>query len=101
MDPLQPLREKLDSIDRELVTKIAQRLSICNEIAHVKHQHGIPMMQPHRVDYVYKRCSELGQSHGVSGDFIVEIYRLIISETCRLEDEIISSISDSSSIGSP
>lgn len=90
-DPLQGLRAELDALDNQLVITLAKRLQQCDLIARVKREHGIPMMQPHRIDYVRERCAALGRAHDVSPDFIVDIYKLIIAETCRREDLIIDS----------
>jgi len=89
MDPLHDLRIKLDDIDGDLVKKLVDRLKICDQIAEVKRDNRIPMMQPHRIDYVRKRCANLAGIHGVNQAFIEDIYALIIDEACRRQTEII------------
>ncbi len=94
IDPLQELRMELDAIDEELVKKLAERLQLCDTIGDVKRSYGIPMMQPHRIDHVHARCAALGKAHGVSVEFMTQIYSVIIAETCRRENDIIGSNSE-------
>ena len=89
MKELEPLRTRIDELDRTLVELVGQRQTICREVAEIKKRHGIPMMQSARVEQVLDRVSALGLSHDVSPDLLRQLYRLIIAEACRLEDEII------------
>lgn len=88
---LEALRGDLDAIDARLLETIHARLQCCQRIGHHKKQHGVPMMQPHRIGVVQRRAAEFATSRGVSGSFLKELYDLIIAETCRLEDQIIGS----------
>ena len=94
MDSLEKFREDLDRVDKQLVELLVRRLDICSEVAKFKKAHGIPMMQPHRVEYVKHRCANLAVSHGLDSEFITRLYTLIINEACRLENEIIDSSED-------
>lgn len=86
---LDPFRERIDNIDRQITTLLADRLQVCAEVAAYKKQHAIPMMQPDRVEAVKDRCAALGASKGLRAEFVKELYGRIIDEACRLEDEII------------
>jgi len=88
---LEALRCDLDAIDARLLQTIHARLQCCKRIGHHKKQHGVPMMQPHRIGVVQRRAAEFAASHGVSGSFLKALYDLVIAETCRLEDQIIGS----------
>lgn len=86
---LQKLREELDGVDRRLLEIIRFRLDCCARIGHHKKLHGVPMLQPHRIDIVQRRAEEFASVHGLSAEFLRALYECIIEETCRLEDEII------------
>jgi len=86
---LEDFRNGIDMLDRQLIEVLGQRFEICRKIAHFKREQDIPMMQSGRVEAVKLQCRNLARQHGVSEDFITEIYTLIIAESCRLEDEII------------
>jgi chorismate mutase-like protein len=86
---LAPFRHRLDEIDRQLTTLLAERFRVCAEVARYKKQHGIPMMQPDRVEAVKQRCAKLGAEKGLRPDFVRTLYSCIIQEACELEDAII------------
>lgn len=83
------LREKLDRTDERLLEEIRKRIETCVEIAHVKRENSIPMMQPHRIGVVQDRAAGFAEQHGMSPDFLRELYEVIIAETCRVEDIVI------------
>jgi chorismate mutase-like protein len=86
---LAPYRDQLNEIDETLVTLVAERLTICAQVAHTKRRHGIAMMQPDRVEEVKSRCAKLGAEQGLDPEFVRALYGLIIAEACALEDRII------------
>ncbi|SOE06210.1 chorismate mutase [Variovorax sp. YR752] len=86
---LQSLRDELDGLDRTLLETLRQRLVCCCRIGLHKRNHAIPMMQPHRIGVVQERAAVFAAEHGMSPSFLRALYELIITETCRLEDEII------------
>jgi 4-amino-4-deoxychorismate mutase len=89
MDPLEKYRREIDSLDAQLVGVIARRLDVCRKVAGFKKESSIPMMQPERVEQVKQRCIKLGISQGIDPNFVMELYNLIIRETCKLETSII------------
>nr|WP_202877281.1 chorismate mutase [Brevibacillus laterosporus] len=89
MKQLEQFRVEINQLDAKLVELLGQRFSVCLEVAQFKKEQQIPMMQPDRIEIVKQSCRELGQQHGVNGDFIDSLYTLIIGEACRLETEII------------
>ena len=88
-DALEALRAKLDAIDVTLLDTLRRRIGVCVDIAVHKREHGVPMMQPHRIGVVQRRAAEYGAEHDINRDFLRELYDLIIAETCRVEDEVI------------
>ncbi len=87
---LDLLRARLEAIDERLLDTLRERLECCVQIAHYKRENGIPMMQPHRIDLVQQRAARYAAEHGISADFLRSLYDLIIAETCRVEDIIIT-----------
>jgi len=83
------LRGELDDLDRTLLETLRRRLDCCCRIGLHKRDHAIPMMQPHRIGVVQARAAAFAAAHGMNADFLRSLYELIITETCRLEDEII------------
>lgn len=91
---LERLRAELDQIDERLLETLHDRLQCCARIARHKRAHVIPMMQPQRVAFVRNRVATFAEDHGISPEFLLAVYSLIISETCRLENLIIGAGAD-------
>ncbi|KAA9005471.1 chorismate mutase family protein [Paenibacillus spiritus] len=86
---LEALRGELDKIDVQLLNTIKARLDCCVQIALHKREHHIPMMQPNRIHFVHERAAQFAEASHIRADFLRQLYELIISETCRVEDIII------------
>jgi 4-amino-4-deoxychorismate mutase len=89
MEQLVQFRKELDELDGRLIETLAQRFAICRRVAEYKAEHRIPMMQPGRVLEVKKRAVQRAVPAGLTEQFALDLYDLIISEACRMEDEII------------
>ena len=93
---LETLRAELDRIDAEFLGALGARVAVCRSIAHYKREHGVPMMQPHRIGVVQQRAALFGEANGLDLTFMKRLYDLIIGETCRIEDLIIDAGTDGS-----
>ncbi|MFI5507420.1 chorismate mutase family protein [Mycobacterium sp. NPDC051804] len=89
-DTLETLRAELDRIDAHFLAALGARVDVCRSIAHYKRAHGVPMMQPHRIGVVQERAARFAEANGLDLTFMKQFYDLIIGETCRIEDLIIS-----------
>jgi chorismate mutase len=90
VEDLESLRAQLDALDQVLLDTVRDRIRCCIRIADVKRRHGVPMMQPHRIEIVQQRAASYGAEHGVDATFLQRLYDLIIAETCRVEDLVIA-----------
>jgi chorismate mutase len=89
---LEPFRRRLDTIDDEIAKLLGERLQICREVAVHKSEQGIPMMQPDRVKVVRERYLARGAEHDLPPEFSSDLFELLISTTCRLEDELMDEL---------
>lgn len=89
MQNLDSYREQIDQLDTRLTEILADRFSVCKDVARFKKEHGISMMQMQRVNLVKQRAAERGVRYGMRPEFMVALYELIIGEACALEDLII------------
>jgi chorismate mutase len=85
---LDGFRERLDPIDEEIARLLGERFQICREVAEYKSRHGIPMMQPERVEQVRARYLARGAEANLPAGFTGDLFELLIAATCRLEDEL-------------
>jgi chorismate mutase/isochorismate pyruvate lyase len=89
---LEPFRCRLDGIDDQIAKLLGERLQICREVAAYKSEHGIPMMQPERVQIVRQRYLDRGAEHNLPEEFSSDLFDLLIATTCRLEDELMDEL---------
>ncbi len=93
MDKLFLFRSQIDIIDELLIDLVSRRIAICKEVAHYKKGNAIPMMQAARVEAVLERAEMRASRCGLAPGLATELYKSIIQEACRLEDEIIGTTS--------
>lgn len=86
---LEPFRRRLDELDDEIARLLGERFEVCREVARYKREHGIPMMQPARVEQVRARYLERGERANLPEDFTAALFELLIGATCKMEDELI------------
>ena len=89
MNQLDQFRQEIDTLDSQIIEALGKRFEVCRQVAHFKKAENIPMMQPGRVEEVKKNRQELGVKYSVDVNFMLNLYDLIIQESCRIEDEII------------
>ena len=97
MSGLEPFRRRLDGIDDEIARLLGERFEICREVALYKRAHGIPMMQPGRVEEVRARYLARGAQADLPVEFTDDLFDLLIAATCKAEDELM----DSEAAGAP
>ena len=83
------MRDILNIIDESIVMLLGRRYEICRKVGLLKKHHGIPMMQPERVQEVINRCIVAGENANVPAELTEKIYKLIIEHACAMETEII------------
>jgi chorismate mutase len=88
MSGLEPFRRRLDVLDDEIARLLGERFDICREVALYKSAHGIPMMQPDRVEIVRARYLARGAEAELPADFTGDLFDLLIAATCKAEDEL-------------
>ncbi len=93
MNGLDPFRRRLDALDEGIARLLGERFEVCREIAHYKHAHDIPMMQPDRVAEVRARYLGRAAEVNLPTDFVADLFELLIAATCEMEDELIAAFS--------
>ncbi|KAE9530291.1 bifunctional chorismate mutase/prephenate dehydrogenase [Testudinibacter aquarius] len=85
MQPLQPLRDEIDKVDRELLGLLEKRLSLVAEVGQVKHQHGLPVYAPEREAEMLAARRQEAEKMGISPDLIEDLLRRIMRESYQNE----------------
>lgn len=82
---IQTLRKKINEIDIEIITLLANRLSIVNEIGKIKKEKGIKPLDLNRWDEITKRRKLLAKELNIDEYFIERIYKLIHAKSLEIE----------------
>jgi chorismate mutase/prephenate dehydratase len=84
MDPLIPLREKIDGLDGEIVALLNQRLALAAEIGRHKRDAGGEIYVPEREDAVLRKVAALNAGP-LKPEALQAVYREIMSAAIALE----------------
>jgi chorismate mutase / prephenate dehydrogenase len=85
---LEELRMKIDAINRELIELFGKRLELTKEVARVKKEKNLPVLDESREALQYEALRKLAKDRGLSPMIIEEVFRLFIDYS-RLEMAIV------------
>ena len=85
--PLNPLREKIDQVDRELIALLSERLKLVAEVGKVKSEHGIPVYAPEREKAMIEARRTEAEMQGVPADLIEDVLRRVMRESYANENK--------------
>jgi len=87
-DPLQPIREKIDAHDRQLVELLNSRLALAAEIGKLKRTSGGQIYVPEREDAVLRKVAALNKGP-IKNEALQAIYREVMSAAIALEKPLL------------
>ncbi|MBL9204463.1 MAG: prephenate dehydratase [Opitutaceae bacterium] len=90
MMDLAPIRSQIDSLDRQIVELLNQRLALAAEIGKLKRSQGGQIYVAEREDAVFRKVSELNAGP-IRNDALKAIYREIMSAAIALEKPLLIS----------
>ncbi len=83
---LAQMRALIDDLDEELITVLAKRMAIVDEIGAYKHKHQMTILQMDRWKTLLENRLNFAQKHNLNHDFMVEFWRLIHAEALRIQE---------------
>jgi chorismate mutase len=86
MDNIDDLRERIDSIDDELLRLFNERAKLALEVGRMKKQLGLPIHIPHREEQIIMRAQQENPGP-LSPTSIARLYQQLIQESRTLEEE--------------
>lgn len=89
-ESLTDLRRQIDTIDNELLEVLAKRMRVSEEIGTYKKEHNISILQTTRYDEIIQKRVALGESLGMSTDFMRVILEAIHEESVRKQMDIMN-----------
>ncbi len=84
---LQMLRTEIDEVDKQLMQILSRRMNICREIATVKKEHNLTVLQSNRWEQVLQDKITMADRLGIDGDFVRRLYESIHTESLRIQIE--------------
>lgn len=89
-EELTALRAELDAHDVALIRMIAARFDIIRKVGRYKRSAQVPMMQTGRVESVREGAVRQGEALGIEPGFMREFFRMLVTESCRVEESVIT-----------
>jgi chorismate mutase len=86
MDNIEDLRERIDSIDDELLRLFNERAKLALEIGRMKKNQGLPIHIPSREEQILVRVQQENPGP-LSPTSIARLYQQLIQESKILEEE--------------
>jgi chorismate mutase/prephenate dehydratase len=83
---LDELRQSLDAIDSQMVSLLSERAKVVLYVADFKRRHNIPVHIPAREAAIVERLRSINPGP-LPGDAVERIYRIILEEMRKLEEE--------------
>ena len=87
MNELDELRNRIDSIDNELLELLAQRVATIRAVGDYKKQHSLPPLASKRKNEVEDRWRTKAKSLGLSEEQMLKIYEVIHEYAIELESK--------------
>ncbi len=85
---LEELRNRIDSIDHQLIGLLASRMRISEEMGEFKCRNGVTVFQLERWLEIIQTRTRHGISEGLDSDFVGNVIRIIHEESIRCQDEV-------------
>ena len=81
-------RNLIDLSDLLLMKILSWRMKVCRRIGEIKKKKNMPICVPEREAELIKNKQDLAVNYGLAGDSVVELFRIIIRESKRIQSEI-------------
>ena len=80
---LAGLRDRIDTLDRQLLNILSERMEISRRIGDFKQRHRLSVVQPERYEQLVGRCVDYGEELGLPPAFTRDILAAIHEESVR------------------
>lgn len=85
---LPTIREKIDEVDRELVTLLLKRFKLVSKVPEVKKRLDLKTIDMERETYILSTVTKLAEEGGLDGSYMRNIFRAIINNCTTFEKKI-------------
>jgi chorismate mutase len=89
-DTLSILREEIDHLDDEIMSKLAARMKISEKIGQYKKENGVTILQVSRWEEIIQTRVTLGKAMGLNVDFTSDLLKLIHQESIQIQTKVMN-----------
>ena len=93
-DTLSILREQIDQLDDEIMSKMAARMKISEKIGQYKKENGVTILQVARWEEIIQTRITLGKAMGLNADFTSDLLKLIHQESIQIQTKVMNKIEE-------
>lgn len=86
MSDLLHYRAEIDALDDRIIDLLVERIGVCHKVAAWKMKNGVAARLQDRIDAVRETRAEKAAKKGLRAEYVRELYRIIIEETCATEE---------------
>ena len=83
---LRKHRDRIDALDEKLVTLLAERMAVVDEVVRLKQTHGLPARLDGRIEEVVARVRERAARLGAPPELAETLWRTMIEWIIGYED---------------
>lgn len=89
MNELENLRERIDTIDKELIALFEERMNVVNDIAEYKIKNNLPILNQSREDIVISKVKSIVKNKDYT-DSAIDFIQDIMEISKKFQQKIIS-----------
>jgi chorismate mutase len=91
-DTLCLLREQIDQLDDEIMSKMASRMKISEKIGQYKKENNVTILQVNRWEEIVQTRVSLGKAMGMDEGFTRDLLRLIHHESIQVQTKVMNKV---------
>ncbi|EJP18803.1 MAG: chorismate mutase [Lachnoanaerobaculum sp.] len=89
MNELENLRERIDTIDKELIALFEERMNVVNDIAEYKIKNNLPILNQNREDIVISKVKAIVKNNDYT-DSAIDFIKDIMEISKKFQQKLIS-----------
>ena len=89
MNELENLRERIDTIDKELIALFEERMNVVNDIAEYKINNNLPILNQNREDIVISKVKAIVKNKDYT-DSAIDFIKHIMEISKKFQQKLIS-----------
>jgi chorismate mutase len=93
-DTLSVLREQIDQLDDEIMTRMASRMKISEKIGQYKQENNVTILQVNRWEEIVHTRVAMAKAMGLDEGFMRDLLRLVHHESIQIQTKIMNQVPD-------